>query len=155
MKAFSLPKSQRISGKTAVSAVLSKGRGGLSGCLRYKVLVRPCHFDQGPEDCVEKSPSRILVSVPKKSFKRAVRRNLLKRRIREAYRLQKGLIGPGLDIMFVYVSREVLPFADIYASMTAALEEISRLPSVARNDNDCHFDQGPKDRVEKSHTPDE
>ena len=123
MKAFSLPKSQRISGKTAVSAVLSKGRGGVCGCLRYKVLAR-----EGEE------PSRILVSVPKKLFKRAVKRNLLKRRIREAYRLQKGLIGPGLDMLFVYVSHEVLPFADIFASMTEVLEEISRQARNSRTD---------------------
>ena len=113
MKAFSLPKSQRISGRTAISAVLSKGRGGVCGCLRYKALVRE-----------EDTPSRILVSVPKKTFKRAVKRNLLKRRIREAYRLQKEIVGPGMDIMFLYVSREVLPFADIFTSMTAALESI-------------------------------
>ena len=111
MKPFSLPKSHRISGKTAVSAILSKGRGGVCGCLRYKWVARG-----------EDTPSRILVSVPKKLFKRAVRRNLLKRRIREAYRLQKSVAGPGLDIMFVYLSPEVLPFADIYASMTQCLE---------------------------------
>ena len=123
MKAFSLPKSQRISGKTAVSAVLSKGRGGVCGCLRYKVLAHE-----------SEEPSRILVSVPKKLFKRAVKRNLLKRRIREAYRLQKGLIGPGLDMLFVYVSHEVLPFADIFASMTEVLEEISRQARNSRTD---------------------
>ncbi len=35
-------------------------------------------------------PVQVLISVPKKKFKRAVDRNLLKRRIREIYRLQKS-----------------------------------------------------------------
>ncbi|MES3019227.1 MAG: ribonuclease P protein component [Bacteroidota bacterium] len=35
------------------------------------------------------SPVQVLISVPKKKFKRAVDRNLLKRRMREIYRLQK------------------------------------------------------------------
>ena len=35
-------------------------------------------------------PVQVLISVPKKRFKRAVDRNLLKRRIREIYRLHKS-----------------------------------------------------------------
>jgi ribonuclease P protein component len=35
-------------------------------------------------------PVQVLISIPKKKFKRAVDRNLLKRRIREIYRIQKS-----------------------------------------------------------------
>lgn len=35
-------------------------------------------------------PVQVLISVPKKRFKRAIDRNLLKRRIREIYRLHKS-----------------------------------------------------------------
>ena len=109
--AATLSKSERLCGKTAIAGLMEHGKGGVAGCLRYKCLVR----DDG--DAV----SRILVSVPKRSFKRAVKRNLLKRRIRESYRLQKELLPAGMDIAFIYVSREVLPFEEIYSSMTAAL----------------------------------
>ena len=115
MKPNSLPKAQIVSGRLAVSALLEKGKGGTAGCLRYKWVARE-----------EEESSRIMVSVPKKLFRRAVKRNLLKRRIREAYRVQKSLIGPiGLDILFVYVSKAVLPFETIYADMTAALTAIA------------------------------
>lgn len=123
-----------VSGRLAVSALLEKGKGGTAGCLRYKFVSREnCHFDQGPTDRVEtracerwlQPKSRIMVSVPKKLFRRAVKRNLLKRRMREAYRLQQSLIGPGLDILFVYVSKAILPFEAIYADMTAALTAIA------------------------------
>ena len=66
-----------------------------------------------------------MVSVPKRSFKRAVKRNLLKRRIREAYRRQKDLLGPGVDVLFIYTSPEVLPFEVIFADMTNLLQTVS------------------------------
>ena len=110
--AASLPKSERLCGKIAIAGLMDHGKGGTAGCLRYKYL---------PSEGV----TRILVSVPKRHFKRAVKRNLLKRRIRESYRLQKGLLSAPVDVMFVYLPREVLSFGDIYASMTATLEAIA------------------------------
>ena len=104
--AHTLSKAERLSGRNAVSALLSQGRYGVAGCLKY------CYRkDNGLEF------SRLLISVPKRSFKRAVKRNLLKRRIRESYRLQKELFGSGKDILFIYTPKEVLPFADIHAAM--------------------------------------
>ena len=74
-----------------------------------------------------------MVSVPKKHFKRAVRRNLLKRRMREVYRLNKELAGPaGCDILFVYNSPEVLSFADIRDEMTSLMRRIGNQRAVAQ-----------------------
>lgn len=84
-----------------------------------------------PEDGVSAGdlPGRILVSVPKRCFKRAVKRNLLKRRIREAYRVQKL---PGADIMFQYNSAELADFAAVRADITAILSRIqAAMASVA------------------------
>ena len=109
-----LPKTERLSGTKAVSELFGRGTGGVCGCLRYKYLMR----DE------PSAPSRIVVSVPKRSFKRAVKRNLLKRRIREAYRRRKELLGPGFDVVFIYVHQEVLPYEVIYEDMGKLLREI-------------------------------
>ena len=111
--AHTLPKEERLSGRNAVSALLSAGRYGVAGCIKY------CYKRDNGLDY-----SRILVSVSKRNFKRAVKRNLLKRRIRESYRLQKASLGPGVDIMFIYTPKEVLSFADIYASVGEALSAV-------------------------------
>lgn len=105
-----LPKTERLSGATAVAALLEHGKHFQAGCLRCKYMPR-----------TGEGPSRIVVSVPKRSFKRAVKRNLLKRRIRESYRRQKSLLTGTWDLLIVYTSREVLPYETIFADMTEML----------------------------------
>ena len=109
-----LPKSERLCGKKAVETLMERGKSITEGCLRLRFLDRS-----------DEEPVRIMVSVPKRHFKRAVRRNLLKRRIRESYRRQKALAGAGKDLLFVYLPREVVPYEVIFADMTALLERLS------------------------------
>jgi len=67
-----------------------------------------------------------MVSVPKRFFKRAVKRNLLKRRMREAYRTQKSMLGPSsIDILFLYNSKEVNDFQTIKEEVSVILKNIS------------------------------
>ena len=71
--------------------------------------------------------SRIMVSVPKKSFKRAVKRNLLKRRIRESWRKQKHLLAVegNMDILFMYSTKEILSYSDIYSAVSQIIENLN------------------------------
>jgi len=111
-----LPKKERLCGKTAVSRLLAKGKHGSVPGLRYL-----CLYGNDAET------SRMMVSVPKKSFKRAVKRNLLKRRIRESWRRQKHLLTAegNLDILFMYSVKDVLSYDEIYAAMGQIIEALN------------------------------
>ena len=110
-----LSKEERLCGKTTVSALISKGKWGVTPHLRY------CWSAGRESGC-----NRLMVSVPKKFFKRAVRRNLLKRRLRESYRLQKELLtAGGVDLMLSYSPPEIADFQTLFAEVGEILQRIS------------------------------
>ena len=111
-----LPKKERLCGKTGISKLLAEGKHGSAGPVRFLFI-----NDSGNEE------NRIMVSVPKKLFKRAVKRNLLKRRIRESYRRQKHSLTAkgGLDVLFMYSTKEVLSYDEIYQAVGLAIEKIN------------------------------
>jgi len=65
----------------------------------------------------QKEPVQIAISVPKRKFRRATERNLIRRRVRESYRTYKHKINDFLEnrnlqlhILVVYSSTEILDF---------------------------------------------
>ena len=175
---LTFPKAEKLCGKREIAALVTHGRRGGSGCLRYCYLVAPLAPISpvvpdslvspdpltSPDSLVSPDPLtspaaeplsdqvRILISVPKKLFKRAVKRNLLKRRIREAFRLQKELLltpdpsgqakdlsTPGTDtpatahtarrydILFTYSAPDVRSYEEIRAAVASILTDIRTL----------------------------
>lgn len=77
-------------------------------------------------------PVSILISVPKKRFKRAVKRNRVKRQIREAYRVNKQVLcqilsdkQQSMSIAFIYLSDQLVPSDEIGEKMKTLLARIA------------------------------
>lgn len=123
---LTLPKNEIISGKTDISALMNKGRWGVCGHLKFCYRFRiPSESGHGEVDGSE--VNRIMVSVPKRNFKRAVKRNLLKRRLRESYRTQKELLSTStpVDILFFYNTKEVLDSVIIREDVAEVMRQVS------------------------------
>jgi ribonuclease P protein component len=70
--------------------------------------------------------TRVLVSVSKKKFKKAVDRNLVKRRLREAYRLNKRSLSKTYHLALVFVANSLLNYPEIEKAVKQGLEKIQK-----------------------------
>lgn len=115
-KSYGFSKNEKLTGKKKIEELFRKGSSFYLKVFQVRYLA----------SSEVHSPHEILISVPKKNFKRAVDRNLLKRRIREAYRLNKHVIQDcqPLYIGFVYISKQILTFQEIQDQLISALDRL-------------------------------
>ncbi len=99
------------------------------------VMVFPIRAVYLLKECEEGAPSvRMMVSVPKKCFKRAVKRNRVKRQLREAYRHLKHDIlnlvaqqGKTLLVAFVWTDKKLYPSTEVNKRLEKLLCRLSEL----------------------------
>ncbi len=120
-----LYKSEKLCGVTRIDRLFAVGRSLIAYPLRAV-------FDFGPEAAGDAAPARFLVSVPKKKLRHAVDRVLIRRRVREAYRLNRALLLPALaasgrsvDVAFTYLSSSLKDYGTIEERMRQLLERIA------------------------------
>ena len=111
-------KSERLSSKRKIAQLFENGATLRIKPFTVRYLV------------TEHSSHQVLIAVPKKFHKKAVNRNLIKRRVREAYRLHKGILGTDADqgflIAFIYLSHNILDFRQIEDKLIVALQRLSK-----------------------------
>ena len=76
-------------------------------------------------------PAQMLISVPKRKFKKAVDRNLIRRRSKEIYRHQKSFLYETLNkkekkiiFIFIYIAKEILEHRQIEKSIKTLLKNL-------------------------------
>ncbi len=77
--------------------------------------------------------AQLLISCSKRNFKKAVDRNLVKRRMREAYRKHKQLLPPDsyFLIAYIYIAREILSYQFLEEKLKSSLK---RLGSISNSE---------------------
>lgn len=118
-----LPKNERLCSKLIVDKMFAGGASRSFSVYPLRVVFM--------ETEKKESPLSILISVPKKRFKHAVKRNYVKRQIREGYRKNKEALHDmlqvkeyGLAVAFIYLSDEFIPTQDVEAKIKILLARI-------------------------------
>ena len=123
MKRNTFPLKEHLKSKSAIEQVYASGVSVTSFPLRAIFIEQP-HEVQDPT-------AAILINVSKKRFRHAVDRNLVKRRIREAYRTSKHQFvetleksGKKMAVAIIYIDNKHNSTAFIRKKMTKLLESI-------------------------------
>lgn len=125
-KTFTLPKQERLCSRTLIEQLFlghSQHKKEWPVRVVYQVVKRKDEDDAQTE---------VLMSVSKRYFKRAVKRNLVKRQLRESYRLHKAILTDVLAlhpdtkilIAFIWLSGQTYDSVKVEKAVKAALEKI-------------------------------
>jgi ribonuclease P protein component len=115
-------KEERLCSKKAFEGLIASGTSVF--CFPFKIIWMKTEFPLSQS-------AQIAFSVPKRRFKKAHDRNLLKRRIREAYRLNKPKFYQFLkenelriQLLVVYIAPQVLTYHEIESKTKTALDNL-------------------------------
>jgi ribonuclease P protein component len=117
MGKFTFRKEEKLSKEILIQELFDKGSSFY--LFPFKVFFMPNPDREYPFH-------QVIISVSKRNFKRAVDRNLIKRRIREAYRLNKTLlpIQNKLLIAYIYSVKDILPSVQIHERLVKTFKRL-------------------------------
>ena len=125
MPNYTLPRSERLRSLKAIRRMFGEGRGGFVYPFRYIWIA------DKQEGESEGRGIEVMFSVPKKFHKRANKRNLLKRRTREAYRLNREELcvrisqaGVEVNLAFIYSTKEVHSYKTVENAVQKILAQV-------------------------------
>jgi ribonuclease P protein component len=116
------PKSEKLCGEAKLQTIFSKGNS---------FLIFPYRVSFIAEQYIDGAPVQIAFGVPRRTFKRAVKRNHIKRRMRESWRLQKEpLIFKAkekqlqLSVFATYLAKDYTDYEIMFEKMRLVIDRI-------------------------------
>lgn len=118
---LSFPKKEKLKSKKLIEQLFADGRSVSNFPIKLIFLKTELPFDV---------PIQAGITVPKKNFKSAVKRNRIKRLMRESYRLNKGLVFNNskgtFAFLFLYLGKEMPNYSLIDRNLKAALQKFKK-----------------------------
>ena len=125
MEGFTFHKEERLCSQKIIGELFTSGESFLAYPLKVVFLKTELEVSY---------PVQAAFTVSKRNFKRAVKRNLLKRRMREAYRLNKSSLydeiaarNLQIAIMFLFVGKDVAEYPAIEKGMISAFKKLLKI----------------------------
>ena len=117
---FSFKKDERLCSKKVIEKLFLEGKS---------IFVFPIKIIYLETKLPTNSPAQAAFSVGKRNFKRAVQRNLIKRRMREIYRLNKSklyyeLVDKQLAVFFIYTGKTILEYNQIESAIIKGMKKL-------------------------------
>ena len=124
MKGLRLYKVEKLRSNTVIERLFMPGGESLRA-ISFPLRAVWIKSESRPDGT---STPRFLIMIPKKRIRHAIDRVTLRRRVREAYRLNKHIIPTDVpaEIAFIYVDNKLHKYADIEASMIKLLNKINK-----------------------------
>lgn len=118
---FSLKKREILRSKKSIKELFDNGSSFFLYPFKVQYITNP-----------DSKNNQVLFSVSKRNFKKAVDRNLLRRRMREAYRLHKSILvaddkeSLSISIALIYISKFKLPYEEIENKLKQVLVRLNK-----------------------------
>lgn len=123
---FKLKKIERLYQKKEIDSLFKGGKSLLEHPFKVVFL-----FEKEDKQQINYHPIKVAVSIPKRKFKKAVDRNLLKRRTKEAYRLNRNQLrenllkeNNSLKLLLIYLEKNELPYKVIEDKIILILQRL-------------------------------
>ena len=125
MKPLGLGKKNKLCSVIAIDALFSRAEG-VNSCFSYPIKIM---WRVNPARKADPDTPKFFISVPKRRFKHAVDRVMMRRRIRESYRLLRpevlGDISQPLDMAIICVADKAVDSKIIMAALNRLLTKIA------------------------------
>ena len=119
-----LSKAERLNSHSLIEKLFAGGNKSLPA-FPIRVVFMPTDLEDAPT-------ASIMISVPKKRFKRAVKRNKVKRQVREAYRKNKYILINALQaknmkmvLAFIWLDNNIHSTAEVETKVVKLLNLIA------------------------------